>query len=358
MSKLIRSIFAHKPLLRGLALAAGLLALLHPDRISPGMTPSPHRLSAEMLRNRPGELTVLTYNVAGLPRPLGSDASRLEQIAERLRRWRAAGAQPQVAVFQEAFSVDARALGKAAGYRYAAFGPAADDARPEPAIPLDPDFVRERRWSRGETGGPWLSSGLAIFSDYPIAAVVRRPFPRHACAGFDCGANKGVLMASIRLPGQSEPIDIATTHLNSRLSSYAPEPRTLVAYRAQLAALDAVLQTAPERARILAGDFNVSTMQRFGAFAGHYRRWRLTPATAMGLIRGPLRCGGRHGPCGTELPIPSNIPLALAADWQFFKPGTSLAPTPVRRIELFGREPDGSLLSDHYGYAVTYRLKR
>jgi endonuclease/exonuclease/phosphatase family metal-dependent hydrolase len=347
-----RSIF-----LRYTGLAAALVALVHPVRANPGTAPPLYRVGAELLANKPGELTVLTYNIAGLPWPVRADAERLDSIAERLRQLRRLGAQPQVMVLQEAFTDEARAVGGAAGYRYAAFGPSADAPRPQPVRPLDPAFVGDRLWLRGEKGRPWLPSGLAIFSDYPIVATLRRPFPEHACAGFDCTANKGVLVASIRVPGAAEPIDIGTTHLNSRLSSHAPIPRTLVAYRAQLAALDGVLGAAPARAGIVVGDFNVHSIQRYEALNEHSRRWQFMPATAMSVIRSRLRCGGSFGPCGTDLPIPSNIPLARAADWQFFRQGEAVALWPVRRVRIFGPEDDGTMMSDHYGYSVTYKIE-
>jgi hypothetical protein len=77
----------------------------------------------------------------------------------------------------------------------------------------------------------------------------------------------------------------------------------------------------------------------------------------MGVIRQPsLACGPRGGPCGTDLPIASNLPLAHATDWQFFAPGSTVGIQPTRRVRLFGRETDGSMLSDHIGYSVTYRI--
>ena len=37
-----------------------------------------------------------------------------------------------------------------------------------------------------------------------------------ACAGFDCLANKGVLLARIAVPGMAQPLTVANAHLNAR----------------------------------------------------------------------------------------------------------------------------------------------
>ena len=52
-----------------------------------------------------------------------------------------------------------------------------------------------RSFWRGERSGKVAGSGLQILSDYPIVAIRRQAFPEAACAGYDCLANKGIVMA-------------------------------------------------------------------------------------------------------------------------------------------------------------------
>ena len=339
----------------GLLAALAMIGAVWSTPISPGVQHMSATTVAPELHNRPGEIRMLTYNVAALPWPIASDRSdELTKIATRLRMLRRSGAAPHIVVLQEAFTPEARAIGRLACYRYQAFGPAAADRRAD--VPLPADFVAKRSWYLGERNAPILSSGLAIFSDFPILGTRSAPFT--ACAGFDCGANKGVLVATIALPGVAEPIEVATTHLNCRKSSMTSPPRSLTAYRAQLDAVDKLVGDT-KHARLFAGDFNVHSIGRLEALEAHSRRWAMNAATAMGVVRKPaMFCGKGRGSCGLDLPIASNLPLAHATDWQFFAAGGATDIRPVRRLPLFGREADGTMLSDHIGYSVVYRVSR
>ncbi|TZG27789.1 endonuclease/exonuclease/phosphatase family protein [Sphingomonas montanisoli] len=339
----------------GLLAALAIVGSAYSSPISPGVQRLAEAAVAPELHHRADEISVLTYNVEALPWPINSGREHdLARIAERLRTLRRSGVAPHIVVLQEAFTPEARSIGRLAGYRYQAFGPAAEDARGD--VPLPAAFVANRSWYLGERSDPVLSSGLAIFSDYPILATRSAPFT--ACAGFDCGANKGVLVATIAAPGVAEPIEVATTHLNCRKSSMTSPQRNLTAYRAQLDAVDR-LMGGTKRVRLFAGDFNVHSIGRLEALQAHGRRWNMTPATAMGVVRKPaMFCGQGKGACGMDLPIASNLPLAHATDWQFFAGSAATDIRPVRRLPLFGREADGTMLSDHIGYSVVYRVSR
>ena len=81
-----------------------------------------------------------------------------------------------------------------------------------------------RRFLKGEKLGEWLNSGLTILSNFPIEERSSQPFYRGACGGYDCLANKGILLVAITIPGVPEPIEIFTTHMNSkRASGESPE---------------------------------------------------------------------------------------------------------------------------------------
>ncbi len=46
------------------------------------------------------------------------------------------------------------------------------------------------------------------------------------CAGFDCLANKGVMMVHVDLPGLPEGLDIVNTHMNARKAAKVPKSRS------------------------------------------------------------------------------------------------------------------------------------
>lgn len=180
---------------------------------------------------------MLTYNVKGLPWPAASGRERaLEQIGARLRSLRAQGSQPRVVLLQEAFTRTAKRIGADGGYRYVAAGPDPDMAGPAPEDAAGRAHLAGAAALKGEGLGKLLDSGLLILSDYPILAVRRAAFPQDACAGFDCLANKGMVMALIDLPGG--PVAVINTHLNARRKSGVPLGRNFAAWRRQVQALD------------------------------------------------------------------------------------------------------------------------
>lgn len=337
------------------------MALLIKGSAADSVQPRPMPMPAAAAAATPATLTVMTYNVAAMPWPVAMGRPQaLAAIAERLRRLRRTGQAPQVVVLQEAFTEEARAIGAAAGYRYRIDGPSAETPRPRPPVPLDAAFLAARSSWTGERTGPWISSGLMILSDYPIRGVARAAFPQDACAGFDCLANKGVLLAKVALPGLAAPVEIVTAHLNAGRKSGTPTAHNLYAYRQQMAALDRFLarQASPDLARIMAGDFNVShSTDRLARFKAMWRRAALIPVTAMGRDKHATKCG-RESACDGALPIAPNVPLIHANDWQFYASGRAVTLAPLRRTIPFGREPDGGMLSDHIGYSVTYAVAR
>ncbi len=307
----------------------------------------------------PGELSVLTYNVQDLPWPLAGDrADALAAIGARLKTMRATGSAPQVVVLQEGFSDKSTAMLRAAGYAHIWVGPPANLTRDPAVVALDPTFLANRSTLVGEAQVPALSSGLIIASDYPIRDVVAAPFPANVCAGFDCLANKGIMLARIDVPGFAKPLDLITTHLNSGSKSRTPVRHHLYAYRRQLEALTRFLEAHrdPEAPAIFAGDFNVShSPDRLKALQAHQARWKLTAVTAMGKPKYQSECTNAQPTCKGTLSIRANVPLIHTLDWQF-KAGAAIEA--VGRTVVFGGEADGSMLSDHIGYAVRYRLKR
>ena len=295
-------------------------------------------------------VSVMTYNVHGLPWPIAEDrTASLSAIAARLRAMRAAGHQPRIVALQEAFIPDAKAIGAAAGYRYIAFGASADAAATA-ATPNDRDFVAKGSMLRGEQVGKHVDSGLAIFSDYPILAVRRVSYP--VCAGYDCLANKGAMAAMIAVPGLAGPVTVIDTHLNSNGATGVSEPRALYAYKRQIDVLSAFIGSMerPHETLLVAGDFNVGQdVARRAYFA------RNMFGGAMPLTGGEQRCRSTPS-CLVTQRADVATSTGRAKDWLMYRASDALSVKPVALSAPFGRAGDNSMLSDHIGVMVSYQL--
>lgn len=305
-------------------------------------------------------VSVMTYNVNGLPWPLATGRTEaFAKIEERLRTMRAAGVHPQVIVLQEAFTNEAKQIGRKGGYRYIANGPSTTLTSAIRSTAADRAFADAASAFKGERAGKLLDSGLQIASDFPIISVKRAAFPVFACAGYDCLANKGVLMVTIRVPGSAAPVTIATTHLNSKRSSGVSISRSLYAYRRQVDAINAFL-AAHQDARlpiIFAGDFNASSEERRAHLFGRgIPSW--AALAARPVISALDRCLRVTPPCIGKPPSIAYYIRKRSRDWQFYRPGVHGSIEPVRLNVPFGLERSGGMLSDHVGYGITYRLQR
>jgi endonuclease/exonuclease/phosphatase family metal-dependent hydrolase len=299
-----------------------------------------------------GSLSVMTYNVKGAPWPItrgrGPD---LRAIGDRLRQLRAEGRQPHIVLLQEAFSGDARAIASRAGYRFVAAGPGPGDRSASPASGADAQFLAGRSLWRGELSGTLFGSGLLLLSDYPITQVRRFAFPAFACAGFDCLANKGALLATVTMPGAT-PVDIVATHLNSRHSARVADARSLYAYRRQVTLLSDFIRTNrdPGHPLIVAGDFNVGAAPaRDQALAALVPSWADGAPVVEAL--GAVAAANRHLGQDAEAAVHRNT------DFEFVAGGRSAELIPLEVLVPFGREPTGHMLSDHIGYAITFGLR-
>ncbi len=180
-------------------------------------------------------LSVMAYNVKGLPWPITSDRTAdFARIEARLRSMRARRAQPHVIILQEAFTAPAKAIARRSGYRYIVEGPSRELQSPVLPRASDRPFIDGASFFKGERSSKQVGSGLILASDYPILSVHREAFPAFACAGYDCLANKGLLMVTIKVPGNATPVTVVTTHMNSKKSSGVSQARSLSAYRRQV----------------------------------------------------------------------------------------------------------------------------
>lgn len=297
---------------------------------------------------QPVSVTLMTYNVKGLPWPVASDrTAALGAIASQLTALRAHGQQPNVVALQEAFIPEAKAIGKAAGYRYMALGPGRYRAAAT-GTAQDLAFAADGSVLLGEGIGKRVDSGLVIFSDYPIVAVRRMSYG--VCAGYDCLANKGALAAQIKIPGSALPLTVIDSHLNSGLASGATRARSTYAYQRQLDALRAFIGSVAATGSpvLIAADLNV----------GH-RRERLEYFDAR-LLDGPTGFVAAKSSCGNGSTCGSAGGVAESIrhghDWLLYRSSSAMTVRPTNLIASFGRSADGSMLSDHIGLTATYVL--
>lgn len=204
-----------------------------------------------------GDVSAMSYNVKGLPWPvaLGREDA-ISTIGLRLATMRSDNVQPHVVMLQEAFGDTASSIADSAGYSHVVRGP--QTSRLPKSLPMGEEYADRAQWIKGEQSGNVLDSGLAILSDYPVVRTARFAFPRGACAGYDCLAAKGVLVAWIKIPGTVAPIAFVNTHLNARRATRVPSERADEAYAWQIGATRAFISRvlSPETAVIFGGDFN------------------------------------------------------------------------------------------------------
>ena len=304
-------------------------------------------------------LSVMTYNINGLPWPLatGRDVAMIE-IARRLVAMRHAGRQPHIVLLQEAFTPEAAEIARSAGYAHAAFGPGALTHSPITPTPDDAHFLKQPRWDRGEQVGKQVGSGLIILSDYPIERVDRMAFPDFACAGWDCLANKGVLIAHVRMPGSAAAVAVVNTHLNARKAAGVPVSRSQRAYARQVALIAQFVDAnvPDERALVIGGDMNIGTdSERGKTFFDTFHSAGLDFVTAEAsganiALRHTLVSGTSHH----DLKQISR----RKKDWIFARPATGETIDVVRAHVPFGSRTADMPLSDHLGYVVAYSKLR
>ncbi len=294
-------------------------------------------------------LSVLTYNVRGLPWPLGVGRhAAFRQIAADLRQLQAEGRAPDLLLLQEAFTPEAGRIGNRAGYPNWVPGPGAEDRSTLDAPPLDQDFLDDRSFWKGERFGKLLSSGLYLFSVYPILDVRMTPFGANTCAGYDCLANKGVMLAVIAVPGVPAPIQVLNTHLNSRKASGVAPSRSLYAHNRQVDEIRLFLDRhlRPDWPFVYGGDFNSRKSQD---------RFNHKMARIPGVVV-HYYCEMIQSDCDMRIFPDSDAPWLETQDLQGFADGSAVSVRPIRVEAMFDQPRDGEMLSDHYGCLVTYEL--
>ena len=292
-------------------------------------------------------LKVLTFNIEGLGWPArNSRAPELREIGERLDAMRKTGTGPDVVMFQEMFSGAAKSAVAASGYPAISPGP----ARNTQSFQSNRDKLPGKsNIGRGEVGLRFTGSGLAIASSYPIVFSDRRGYGKRSCAGLDCLANKGIVLARIVIPGVPTPIDLYDTHMNSRGASKAPTARNLAAHDRQALEASEFIDSTHDDAFpvIFGGDFNMRNSES---------RWQnFTRYQSLTLVH--RTCADRSSGCDVKMSWDGDEPWMDTQDLQFYWSGSVVSVRPIRVEALFDGSPDSPQLSDHDGFMVTYALE-
>lgn len=347
MPALFRTLFA--------AMALPLAAVLPGCASHPALPPPPlpaTRAPAVQVDPETGvhsiELTVLAYNVAGLPFPARGDTRQAMRCISRAWPGEFPDGSPDVLLLQEAFVPSATRLAGRLGYRNVVRGPRRLD-KPDPQTErATREFRQQRRFTKGERLFTLTGAGLVAATDLAVTRKVSQPFGRHACAGYDCLANKGVMLIEIPIPGMPEPLFVLNTHLNSRKASGVADARSLYAYRRQVLEIRELLdrEWAGRGPLVWAGDLNArGNLERFS-----FQEERLPGELAHRY------CTDNPRHCAVRMSGDDDEPWLDTQDLQGFLDGEWVWIKPVAISARFDQPVDGRMLSDHDGLEVRWRL--
>jgi endonuclease/exonuclease/phosphatase family metal-dependent hydrolase len=330
----------------GLVATAAVAPLSIPQ--AAGGSPPPVAQPVAQNANGTAEVSVLTYNIRGLPWPFATGrAAALKKIGRELAALRAQGRQPDIVLIQEGFRGEVADLVKASGYRYWVQGPTRSE-RPRGAPPADGgDFKPMRYPASGEGWGKFMGAGLHVLSDAPITDVSDIVY--RYCAGLDCLANKGAMLARVALPGFPGEIDVVNTHLNSKRASRTPLGHSLQAHNLQVEELMGFI--ADHRTAgaplLVGGDFNVK---------GSAARYDYLAAARPYKVVSEF-CSAPASACeGQPADGKGRPPWLRSQDLQGFEGAPAIDVRPIHVATVFGKDKSGARLSDHDGYLVRYRL--
>lgn len=305
------------------------------------------------------EIEVLIYNIAALPWPfLSNRTEAIRLIGRDLREMRNAGTAPDIVLVQESFRRSSKYLVELSGYPNWVEGPTTGDRTPGYSDRAPEKFRRERSFWKGEKFGKVMNSGLMAMSNWPITAKKAQPFFRYECAGFDCGANKGMLLIDVKIPGLPGPLHIITSHMNADgATAKVPDERALAAHHLQIDHMVEVVADTwtKEYPLIFGGDFNMK-----------HAKDRLDYAVAevdKPFYEVTYWCSRPGHTCDVRMSYDSDHPWLDTQDLQGWLPGGHIDIEPVMVEALFDEpDPDAPMirgrktLSDHDGFLVRYRL--
>lgn len=305
---------------------------------------------------------VLTYNVAALPWPLRSNRTQsLKLIGEALSDIRVDGNEPDIVLIQEGFRRSTKHLIINSGYPNWVRGPKTNDKMPRYSDGAPEEFKKGSKFFKGEKIGKIMDSGLYVLSNWPILFKKTQPFYARECAGFDCGANKGVIWVEIDVPGMPGHLQMFNTHMNANgATTGVGDKRNLTAYGLQFDHMDAYVETlwSEDHPMIFGGDFNSKNAQ------DRLDHVSSSPSRRNEIVRLTQEfCKETSEVCKTYLNSAGETPWLDTQDWQGFSSGKTVTVTPIQIIDVKNRIVDNApkikgrkTLSDHGAVWVRYRL--
>ncbi len=315
------------------------------------------------------EISVMIFNVCGLPWPIAcgkhsrqTDANNeripiacrrgkaLKKIGDTLGEMRKRGVEPDIVMLQEAFISTSEEVAIRGGYSNWVTGPGPKDKSENFSSRATQSFLDARKWSKGEKSGKKQSSGLLVASNFPITETFKTPFNQWECAGFDCLANKGVVMVRIEVPGVPDAVEITTTHYNSKGASGASLERTLEAHKLQVATTAEFLEQVSnyDLPAIWGGDLNMRhSEERIAYFTGRF---------GEDLNEVSSHCLENPELCDVAIKWNTDTPWYETQDLQGWVPGKRVNIEPVRIEAIFNEPINGLMPSDHNGLVVVYKL--
>lgn len=353
----------------GLLVSACSPQLRYPDLPQNGFTQAPRITLDETAGTASMEITVLIYNVCGLPWPLGCGkssrdtdesgkripiecfrSSALKDIGDTLAEMRSQGTEPDIILLQEAFMSTSAEIPGRGGYINWVAGPGRKDLGPTHSERASEEFISQRSFWKGEKLGKGQSSGLLLASNFSIVELFNHPFNQWECGGFDCLANKGLLVAELEVPGLPDHLMIATTHFNSRGASGVSGDRSLIAHNLQVDEANEHLENLGKDHLpfIWGGDINMrhadDRIEYFVERSGD----KLNEVSSY--------CTHPDTDCEIRIRWDSDTPWYETQDLQGWVSGSRVSVSPIQVEAVFDEPQDGIMPSDHNGLLVHYRL--
>ena len=277
------------------------------------------------------QLRVMSYNINGLPWPLIKDKEKqFTEIARLINEQKKGNAAPHVLLIQEGFRGQSKKLIQDLNYPYVFQGPKDSDLNDTPS------------------SGAIVGSGLWILSQYPIVKSDKLPFGEDRCAGYDCYANKGVAYVQIQVPNIG-PVDIFSTHMNSKKSSGVSDEKVWIAQRKQIQVAHHFLgkNSNAKIPIIFSGDFNVKSNSP--VYPDLVKALTLTNVGHF--------CESFSSICKIGEATPS-VDLHVSPDQHFYRENNIFKLNPVYAAKTMRQKIGDKPLSDHLAYIVHYKFDR
>lgn len=265
-------------------------------------------------------LSILSYNIKGLPAIIGPSHDRFREIGKILKQRRQTGSQPDIVLLQEAFVKRVSELNAEAGYPYVAKGPESKD------VSFD-----------GSTRDVMLNSGLYILSDHPIIYSDKVSYGG-LCKSWDCKANKGAQLAIIRHKDSGEEFAIYNTHLQ------ASEEHSQIRIQQMTVLREFIEKNRQDMTTFYIGDFNSNPKRKCYA---HWLDISDTVNAGQSCLDNPQEC---TIPATTDKRM-----LVLDSKDQHFVDSRSKNIKVLKAERNFTEKFKGKSLSDHLGYEVVYQ---